>query len=123
MVARGGCISAAAPEYRVTAKGIDDFWVRAQGPNGAMVPLSSFVTIERIAGPAFTNRYNLFRSAEITGSAAPGYSSGQAARALDEVAQQTLSSDYSYAWTALSYQEANAPNSTGVSSWRSSWSS
>jgi HAE1 family hydrophobic/amphiphilic exporter-1 len=101
---------AAAPEYRVNAKEINDFWVRAQGPGGAMVPLSSFVTIEHTAGPEFTNRYNLFRSAEITGTAAPGFSSGQAMKALEEVAQQVLSSDYSHAWTALSYQEATAPN-------------
>ncbi len=101
---------AAAPEYRVNAKEINDFWVRAQGPAGAMVPLSSFVTIEHTAGPEFTNRYNLFRSAEITGTAGPGFSSGQAMKALEEVAGEALSSDYSYAWTALSYQEANAPS-------------
>jgi len=75
-----------------------------------MVPLSSFVTIEHTAGPEFTNRYNLFRSAEITGTAAPGFSSGQAMKALEEVAGEVLSSDYSYAWTALSYQEASAPS-------------
>jgi HAE1 family hydrophobic/amphiphilic exporter-1 len=75
-----------------------------------MVPLSSFVTIEHTSGPEFTNRYNLFRSAEITGTAAPGFSSGQAMTALEEVAREVLSSDYSYAWTALSYQEANAPS-------------
>jgi HAE1 family hydrophobic/amphiphilic exporter-1 len=105
---------AAAPEYRVSAKGIDDFWVRARGPEGTMVPLSSFVTIEHTSGPAFTNRYNLFRAAELTGAAAPGYSSGEAMKALEEVAREALSPDYSFAWTALSYQEANAPSSTGV---------
>ena len=111
---------AAAPEYRVNAKEIDDFWVRAQGPKAAMVPLSSFVTIDHTAGPEFTNRYNLFRSAEITGSAAPDYRSGQAMKALEEVAQQTLPPDYSYAWSALSYQEASAPRPVPTFSWRSS---
>jgi HAE1 family hydrophobic/amphiphilic exporter-1 len=101
---------AAAPEYRVSARGINDFWVAAGGPSHTMVPLSSFVTIEHTAGPEFTNRYNLFRSAEITGSTAPGFSSGQAMKALEEVAHEVLSSDYSYAWTALSYQEASAPS-------------
>jgi HAE1 family hydrophobic/amphiphilic exporter-1 len=105
---------AAAPEYRVTADEIRDFWVRAQGPNGATVPLSSFVTIERTTGPEFTNRYNLFRSAEITGMAAPGYSSGEAMNALDEVARELLPADYTYAWTALSYQESTAPSATPV---------
>jgi HAE1 family hydrophobic/amphiphilic exporter-1 len=101
---------AAAPEYRVTAKQIDNFWVRAQGPKGQLVPLASFVHIDRTAGPEFTNRYNLYRSAELTGTAAPGYSSGQAAQALEEVARETLPKEYSFAWTALSYQEANAPS-------------
>jgi HAE1 family hydrophobic/amphiphilic exporter-1 len=102
---------AAAPEFRVSAKDIDDFWVRAQGPRGAMVPLSSFVRIEHTSGPEFTNRFNLFRSAEITGTAAPGYSTGQAMRALEQVARQVISPDFAYDWTALSYQEATAPSS------------
>jgi HAE1 family hydrophobic/amphiphilic exporter-1 len=105
---------AAAPEYRVQAQEIGDFWVRAQGPNGAMVPLSSFVTIENATGPEFTNRFNLFRAAEVIGSSAPGYSSGQSMKAVEEVAREVLSSDYSYAWTALSYQEATAPSSVPV---------
>jgi HAE1 family hydrophobic/amphiphilic exporter-1 len=105
---------AAAPEYRVTAKEIEDFWVRAQGPNGAMVPLSSFVTIERTTGPEFTNRHNLFRSAEILGTAAPGYSTGQAMNALEGVAREVLSAEYSYEWRALSYQQATAPSATPV---------
>jgi HAE1 family hydrophobic/amphiphilic exporter-1 len=101
---------AAAPEYRVNAKQIDNFWVRAQGPKGELVPLASFVHIERTSGPEFTNRYNLYRSAELTGTSAPGYSSGQAMQALEEVAREILPREYSYAWTALSYQEANAPS-------------
>ena len=101
---------AAAPEYRISAKQIDNFWVRAQGPSGQLVPLSSFATIERDSGPEFTNRYNLYRSAELTGTAAPGYSSGQAMHALEEVAREILPREYSYSWTALSYQEANAPS-------------
>ncbi len=105
---------AAAPEYRVTADDIKDFWVRAQGPNGPMVPLSSFVSIEHTTGPEFTNRFDLFRSAEIIGSAAPGYSSGQSMKALEEVAKDVLPPDYSYAWTALSYQEATAPSATPI---------
>jgi HAE1 family hydrophobic/amphiphilic exporter-1 len=105
---------AAAPDYRVTAKEMNDFWVRATGPGGVMVPLSSFVNIEHAEGPEFTNRFNLFRSAEIIGTAAPGYSSGQSMKALEEVAREVLSSDYSFEWTALSYQEATAPSATPV---------
>jgi HAE1 family hydrophobic/amphiphilic exporter-1 len=79
-----------------------------------MVPLSSFVTIENTTGPEFTNRFNLFRASEIIGSSAQGYSSGQSMKALEEVARETLSPDYSYAWTALSYQERTAPSSVPV---------
>jgi HAE1 family hydrophobic/amphiphilic exporter-1 len=65
-------------------------------------------------GPQFTTRFNLFRAAELTGEPAPGYSSAQAMEALEKVAHETLPADYSYAWNALSYQQATAPSSTGV---------
>ena len=70
-----------------------------------MVPLSSLVTIRRIAGPEYTNRFNLYRAAQVIGSAAPGYSSGQAIAALEEVAQQVLPPEMGYDWSDLSYQE------------------
>jgi multidrug efflux pump subunit AcrB len=73
-----------------------------------MVPLSSFVTVDRATGPQFKTRFNLFSSAEVTGQAAPGYSSGEALKALEEVAQKTLGPDYGHAWSALSYQQAKA---------------
>jgi HAE1 family hydrophobic/amphiphilic exporter-1 len=73
-----------------------------------MVSLGSLVSSERITGPEFTNRFNLFRSAELIGTPAPGYSSNQALDALEAVAKETLSSDMSYAWNAMSYQERTA---------------
>jgi HAE1 family hydrophobic/amphiphilic exporter-1 len=103
---------AAAPEYRVQADQIRRFWVRST--RGAMVPLASFVTIENRGGPQYTTRFNLFRAVEITGQAAPGYSSGQAMAALESIAREVLAPDYGYAWNALSYQQATAPSSTGV---------
>ncbi len=103
---------AAAPEYRVGAEKIQDFWVRSK--SGVMVPLASFVKIENIAGPQFTTRFNLFSAAEITGEPAPGYSSGQAVAALEAVAREVLPGDYGYAWSALSYQQVTAPSATGV---------
>ncbi|AKV04807.1 RND efflux system, inner membrane transporter CmeB [Labilithrix luteola] len=103
---------AGAPEYRVNAAQMSQFWVRSK--NNVMVPLSSFVTIEDTAGPQFTTRFNLFSSAEVTGQPAPGYSSGQAMKALEEVAHQTLGPDFSYAWSALSYQQANQPSAAGT---------
>jgi HAE1 family hydrophobic/amphiphilic exporter-1 len=103
---------AAAPEYRVAASKIEDFWVRSR--TGVMVPLASFVRIENIAGPQFTTRFNLFSAAEITGEPAPGYSSGQATVALEAVARDVLPADFSYAWSALSYQQITAPSATGI---------
>jgi len=69
------------------------------------VPLSALVTTRRISGPEYTNRFNLYRSAQILGAAAPGYSSGQAMTALEEVARQTLPREIGYDWADLSYQE------------------
>jgi HAE1 family hydrophobic/amphiphilic exporter-1 len=70
-----------------------------------MVPLSTFVTTRDIRGPEFTNRFNLFRAAQVIGTAAPGYSSGQAMAALEQVAKETLPGEMGYDWSDLSYQE------------------
>lgn len=96
----------AEPEYRTSADRINDFFVR--NSKGEMTPLSSLVTIKRVSGPEFTNRFNLFRSIQINGTPAPGYSSGQAMAAMEEVSAQTLPSGMSYAWSDMSYQEKKA---------------
>ena len=70
-------------EYRNRAENVGQFYVR--NTRGDMVPLSTLTTFESRAGPEFTMRYNLYRSAQIIGSAAPGYSSAQAMAALEEV--------------------------------------
>ena len=93
----------AAPEFRTSAEDLREFYVR--NTRGEMVPLSTLVTTRSTTGPEYTMRFNLFRAAEIQGTAAPGYSSGQALAALEEVAQKTLPAEMSYAWNALSYQE------------------
>src|SRR5436853_1469986 len=77
-----------------------------------MVPLASLVTTRRISGPEYTNRFNVYRAAQIIGSAAPGYSSGQAMAALEEVAKQTLPPEIGYDWSDLSYQERQASGTT-----------
>jgi len=56
--------------------------------DGDMVPLSALVTARNISGPEYTNRFNLYRAAQVIGGAAPGYSSGQAMAALEEVAKE-----------------------------------
>jgi multidrug efflux pump subunit AcrB len=79
-----------------------------------MVPLSTVMRADPSFGPAFTNRYNLYRAVEVLGNPAPGYSSGQAMAAVEEVAREVLPSDITYAWTNMSYQEATAGGSAGV---------
>jgi HAE1 family hydrophobic/amphiphilic exporter-1 len=99
----------AEPEYRANGSDIRFFFVR--GPGGAMVPLSSIVSVSDTQGPEFTNRFNLFRSAEVAGVPAPGFSSSQALTALEEVATSTLPADMTYTWNAMSYQEKSAEGS------------
>jgi hydrophobe/amphiphile efflux-1 (HAE1) family protein len=99
----------AEPEYRKQAGDIRYFFVR--GKEGAMVPLSALVSVSRTEGPEYTNRFNLYRAAEISGSPAPGYSSSQALTALEETASSVLPSDMSYAWNAMSFQEKAAEGS------------
>jgi HAE1 family hydrophobic/amphiphilic exporter-1 len=91
---------------RASPEDIRRFYVRNN--RGEMVPLSAFVTVRQVTGPEYTVRFNLYRSVEIQGAPAPGYSSGQALQALEEVAAQTLPSEMGYAWNALSYQEKAA---------------
>ena len=79
-----------------------------------MVPLSALVTPKRIQGPEYTNRFNLMRAAQVLGSAAPGYSSGQAMTALEQVAKEVLPQDMSYDWADLSYQEKKAEGTTAL---------
>ena len=102
----------AEPEYRASIDGIRMFYVRNN--EGEAVPLSTLVSTSRAVGPEFTNRFNLFRSAKLTGQAAAGYSSAQAMAALEEVAEQVLAGDMSYTWSDMSYQEKAAEGSGAV---------
>lgn len=102
----------AEPEYRDQPEDLGLFHVRNQ--SGAMVPLSTLLTMSDTKGPEFTNRFNLYRAVEITGVPAPGYSSGEALRALEEVAATSLPADVGYAWNAMSYQEATASSGMAV---------
>jgi len=99
----------AEPEYRSDPTDIRYFFVR--GKTGETVPLSALVHTSPTQGPEYTNRFNLFRAAELTGSPAPGYSSDQALDALEEVAAQVLPTDMTYSWNAMSYQERAAAGS------------
>jgi HAE1 family hydrophobic/amphiphilic exporter-1 len=98
-------------QERVKPEDIGQYYVRNN--DGNMVPLSAITTIRTTAGPEYTQRFNLFRAAQVTGAAAPGYSSGQALDALEQVAAQTLPREMGFDWSDLSYQEKKAAGTTG----------
>ncbi len=102
----------AEPQYRNSADQINSFYVR--NSKGEMTPLGSLVTIRRVSGPEYTNRFNLYRSIQINGSPARGYSSGQAMTAMEEVTAQVLPSNMGYAWSDMSYQEKKAAGGQAV---------
>ncbi|HYM05659.1 MAG TPA: multidrug efflux RND transporter permease subunit [Terriglobales bacterium] len=100
-------------DYRTRAENVGQFYVRNR--NGEMVPLSTLTKFEPRLGPEFTMRYNLYRSAQINGSAAPGYSSAQAMAALEEVFAQTMPREMGYNYLGMSFQEKKAQE--GVPAW------
>jgi HAE1 family hydrophobic/amphiphilic exporter-1 len=88
--------------FRRKPRDIREFYVRSDA--GQMVPLDNVVNISESTSPQVINHYNLFRSAEIDGSAAPGFSSGQAIQAMNQVAQK-LPLGFNYSWSGLSLEE------------------
>ncbi len=98
-------VEAEAP-YRSNMENLGQFYVRNSG--GDRVPLSALTRFESRSGPEFTMRYNEYRSAQINGSAAPGYSSDQATAALEEVFRQTMPSEMGFDYMGMSYQEQKA---------------
>src|SRR6185369_12574003 len=79
---------------------------------GAMVTLDNLVSIQVRTNATIISHYNLFRSAEIDGSAAPGYSSGQALKTMEDVAKQVLPTGYSFEWTGLALEEIQSGSQT-----------
>ena len=96
----------AEDQYRASLDHIDDFYVR--NSKNEMVPLSALAHFETRYGPEFTMRYNLYRSAQIIGSAAPGYSSAQAMKALEETFNRTMPKEMGYDYMGMSFQEKKA---------------
>jgi HAE1 family hydrophobic/amphiphilic exporter-1 len=93
---------------RLKAEDIGKIYVRSKTTN-EMVPLATLVTIRDIAGAELTTRFNLQRSVEVQGSAAPGFTSGQALAALEQVFAETMPSEMGFAFSSMSYQETIAP--------------
>jgi HAE1 family hydrophobic/amphiphilic exporter-1 len=98
-------VEAEAP-YRSDVSNVGQFYVRNK--RGEMVPLSALTKFESRTGPEFTMRYNEYRSAQINGSAAPGYSSDQATAALEDVFKQTMPSEMGFDYMGMSRQEQKA---------------
>ncbi len=103
----------AESEYRSNVDHLNQFYVR--NSRGEMVPLSALTRFEPRYGPEFTMRYNLYRSAQIIGSSAPGYSSAQAMKALEETFDQTMPREMGYDYMGMSYQEKKAQE--GIPTW------
>jgi len=96
-------------QFRAQAQDMNQFYVRSD--SGAMVPLDNLITIAQTTTPQVISHYNLFRSAEIDGSAAPGYSSGQGIAAMDELANK-MPQGFTYSWTGLSLEELQSGATT-----------
>jgi HAE1 family hydrophobic/amphiphilic exporter-1 len=93
----------AEKQFRNQPKDIDEYYVRSD--SGGMIPLQNLVTVAQTVTPQVITHYNLFRSAEIDGSAAPGYSSGQGIATMEQLAAKVLPQGFSYEWTGLSLEE------------------
>ena len=91
------------PRFRAYPEDIRNVYVRAK--SGDLVPLTALANIREVKGPEIVERFNVFTSAKILGSAAPGYSSGDAINAMEEVAKEVLPRGYTFAWTGTAYQE------------------
>ena len=102
----------AEPQYRIDANQLGLFYVRNN--QGTMVPLSTLIDMQRIFGPEYTTRFNEYRGIEIFATPAPGFSSGQAMKAVTDVANQVLPRDMGYAWNGISYQQSVAGGGAGV---------
>jgi hydrophobe/amphiphile efflux-1 (HAE1) family protein len=96
----------AEPSFRAQPTDIDRFFVR--NSRGGMVPMSTLATVQGSSGPDVIYRYNRFRAIQILGGPAPGYSSGEASNAMEEVANSALPPGYGFEWTGTTYQEKQA---------------
>ena len=92
----------AESEFTSKPDDINRFYVRNN--DGQMIPLSTLVTVSKISGPNFVSRFNLYNSAEIIGATAPGFSSGQAIKAIEEVMKE-MPAETGFEWSGLTLQE------------------
>jgi hydrophobic/amphiphilic exporter-1 (mainly G- bacteria), HAE1 family len=100
-------------DTRTNIRNINQFYVRSA--NGGQVPLGSLVNVRQITGPEFILRFNEYTAAQLNITGAPGYSSGQVRRALEEVFQQSMPKEMGFSYQGMSFQEQRAEE--GVPTW------
>ncbi|OHX12340.1 RND transporter [Chromobacterium sphagni] len=96
--------------FRTKVDDLRNVYVRSQ--TGQMIPLTALVTIQQTTGPETLERFNVFPAAKVVGGPAPGYSSGEALAAMEQVAQETLPEGYALAWTGSAFQEKSTSGSS-----------
>jgi hydrophobic/amphiphilic exporter-1 (mainly G- bacteria), HAE1 family len=99
-------------QFRANPEDIKRLYVRSQ--SGKIISLSNLVRVSQTIGPSIISHYNLFRSVELNGAAAPGVSSGQAIAAMETVAKQTLPKGFSYEWSGLSLEEIQSGGAAAI---------
>ncbi len=99
-------------EYRKTPDDVGRMYVRSD--KGEMVPLSAFAKVEYSSGPDTINRFNNLPAVKLMGEGAPGFSSGQALDAVEDIANKSLSNDFSYDWTGTSFQEKQSNGNSAI---------
>jgi len=97
-------------QFRAESKNMKQYYVRSD--SGAMVPLDNLVAITQTTTPQVISHYNLFRSAEIIGSPAPGFSSGQAISAMEDMSKKSLPQGFNYEWSGISLEELQSGTTT-----------
>ncbi len=100
-----------SPETRMTPESLNSIYVRTPG---GMAPAQEFCRLERVYGPLNINRFNLFTSINVTATVANGYSTGEALKACQEVANEVLPTGYTYDYSGLTREEAKASNTTAI---------
>ena len=99
-------------EYRKSPQNMQNIYVRSS--SGELLPIDSFVTLTKDVGADIVERFNLFQAAKISGQPSDGYSSGDALRAIEEVANEVLPQGYTISWTGTAYQEKQVGGSSAL---------
>ncbi len=99
-------------EYRNNIEDFKEIFVRAS--NGELLPINSFISYKKVVGADIVERFNLFQAAKVSGQPAAGYSSGDALKAIEEVANEVLPDGYTISWTGSAYQEKQVGGSSAM---------